>query len=190
VPILGYGGPGIALIFDGNGPRAFDTLLRYRGSTLAELWRALRTIKALQAERAARREPAVASELRALPEPRELPIEPESRRNPREIAPAAPVPEPVADHSGRPGAARAAPDPDAQPEPDEHPTGSPEAPNEPEGRRSPGGTASLPASGPARGAPARAAGLRGPTFEATFAAGRDDAEGSQAGSPGLGRSGR
>jgi hypothetical protein len=30
---------GLALIRDGNGPRAFDTLLRYRGTTLAELWR-------------------------------------------------------------------------------------------------------------------------------------------------------
>ena len=44
---------GLALIRDCNGARAFDTLLRYRGGTLAELWRALRTLKALQAERAA-----------------------------------------------------------------------------------------------------------------------------------------
>jgi hypothetical protein len=44
---------GLALIRDSNGPRAFDTLLRYRGGTLAELWRALRTLKALQAEAAA-----------------------------------------------------------------------------------------------------------------------------------------
>jgi hypothetical protein len=41
---------GHALIRDGNGARSFDTLLRYRGGTLAELWRALRTLKALQAE--------------------------------------------------------------------------------------------------------------------------------------------
>jgi hypothetical protein len=41
---------GLALIRDCNGARAFDTLLRYRGGTLAELWRALRTLKALQAE--------------------------------------------------------------------------------------------------------------------------------------------
>jgi hypothetical protein len=73
---------GLALIRDGNGPRAFDTLLRYRGGTLAELWRALRTLKALQAEQAAQREAAVAPEPRLLPEPREVPIEPESRGNP------------------------------------------------------------------------------------------------------------
>jgi hypothetical protein len=57
---------GLAMIRDCNGARAFDTLLRYRGGTLAELWRALRTLKALQAEQAARGEP---------------PIEPDSRRN-------------------------------------------------------------------------------------------------------------
>ncbi len=44
---------GLALIRDCNGAGAFDTLLRYRSGTLAELWRALRTLKALQAERAA-----------------------------------------------------------------------------------------------------------------------------------------
>ncbi|MGH6884729.1 MAG: hypothetical protein ACREGK_01475 [Geminicoccales bacterium] len=44
------GNLGLALIRDGNGARAFDTLLRYRGTTLAELWRALRLLKALQAE--------------------------------------------------------------------------------------------------------------------------------------------
>ena len=44
---------GLALIRDCNGAGAFDTLLRYRGGTLAELWRALRTLKALQAERVA-----------------------------------------------------------------------------------------------------------------------------------------
>ena len=38
------------MIRDCNGARSFDTLLRYRGGTLAELWRALRTLKALQAE--------------------------------------------------------------------------------------------------------------------------------------------
>jgi hypothetical protein len=77
---------GLALIRDGNGPRAFDTLLRYRGGTLAELWRALRTLKALQAERAARPGRAVAPEQRLLPEPHEVPIEPEACRNPREPA--------------------------------------------------------------------------------------------------------
>jgi hypothetical protein len=44
------GNLGLALIRDGHGARAFDTLLRYRGGATAELWRALRTLKALQAE--------------------------------------------------------------------------------------------------------------------------------------------
>jgi hypothetical protein len=44
------GGLGLALIRDGNGPRSFETLLRYRGAAMAEFWRALRTLKALQAE--------------------------------------------------------------------------------------------------------------------------------------------
>jgi hypothetical protein len=80
-------GLGLALIRDCYGARAFDTLLRYRGGTLAELWRALRTLKALQAE-AARPEPAAMPAPRLLPEPNETPIEPEARRIPREIAPA------------------------------------------------------------------------------------------------------
>jgi hypothetical protein len=82
---------GLALIRDGNGPRAFDTLLRYRGGTLAELWRALRTLKALQAEQAAQLEPTVAPEPRALPEPHEMPIEPDVRGNPRQAMSAAPA---------------------------------------------------------------------------------------------------
>jgi hypothetical protein len=45
-------GVGLALIRDGNGTRSFETLLRYRGAAQAELWRALRTLKALQAEQA------------------------------------------------------------------------------------------------------------------------------------------
>jgi hypothetical protein len=47
------GGLGLALIRDGNGTRSFETLLRYRGAAMAEFWRALRTLKALQAEQAA-----------------------------------------------------------------------------------------------------------------------------------------
>jgi hypothetical protein len=87
VPILGYAGPGMALIRDGNGPRSFDTLLRYRGGTLAEFWRALRTLKALQAEQAAARpEPSIVPAPR-LSEPHEVPIEPESCGKPRDCAP-------------------------------------------------------------------------------------------------------
>src|SRR5918995_5402575 len=41
---------GLAMIRDGNGTRSFETLLRYRGAAMAEFWRALRTLKALQAE--------------------------------------------------------------------------------------------------------------------------------------------
>ena len=44
------GGVGLALIRDGNGTRSFETLLRYRGAAMAEFWRALRTLKALQAD--------------------------------------------------------------------------------------------------------------------------------------------
>jgi hypothetical protein len=46
------GGLGLALIREGNGTRSFETLLRYRGAAMAEFWRALRTLKALQAEQA------------------------------------------------------------------------------------------------------------------------------------------
>ena len=46
-------GVGMALIRDGNGTRSFETLLRYRGAAMAEFWRALKTLKALQAEQAA-----------------------------------------------------------------------------------------------------------------------------------------
>ena len=48
----GEGDLGLALIRDGYGARTFQTLLRYRGAAQAELWRALRTLKALQAEAA------------------------------------------------------------------------------------------------------------------------------------------
>ena len=86
--LFGDGDFGLALIRDGNGARAFDTLLRYRGTTLAEFWRALRTLKALQAERAAARpEPDVVPAPRLLAEPREMPIEPESRANPGNTEP-------------------------------------------------------------------------------------------------------
>jgi hypothetical protein len=41
---------GLALTRDGNGSKAVPTLLRYRGTALAELMRCLRTLQALQAE--------------------------------------------------------------------------------------------------------------------------------------------
>jgi hypothetical protein len=70
-------GGGLALVRAGNGARPFDTLLRYRGTAMAELWRALRLLKALQSQaRAGLREAA----------PHDLPIEPEVRTIPGEIA--------------------------------------------------------------------------------------------------------
>jgi hypothetical protein len=41
---------GLGLVRDGNGPRALETLVRYRGSVLAELFRGLGALKALQAQ--------------------------------------------------------------------------------------------------------------------------------------------
>ena len=55
----------LALIRDGNGTRSFETLMRYRGAAMAEFWRALRTLKALQAE--ARADAAAAAEVPELP---------------------------------------------------------------------------------------------------------------------------
>ena len=90
----GERGLGLALIRDCNGARAFDTLLRYRGGTLAELWRALRTLKALQAEAAAQAEVG-ASAPRLPPGPREISIEPESRADPDDSAPPRAASEPA-----------------------------------------------------------------------------------------------
>jgi hypothetical protein len=70
------GSMGLALIRDSNGARSFDTLLRYRGTALAELWRALRTLKALQAE-------GHAQQVREAARTRQ-PDEPENRRKPGE----------------------------------------------------------------------------------------------------------
>jgi hypothetical protein len=41
---------GLGLMRDGNGPRALETLVRYRGSVLAELFRALAALKLLQTQ--------------------------------------------------------------------------------------------------------------------------------------------
>jgi hypothetical protein len=41
---------GAGLMRDGHGPRALETLVRYRGSVLAELFRTLAALKLLQAE--------------------------------------------------------------------------------------------------------------------------------------------
>ena len=62
---------GAALVRDGHGPRAFDTLLRYRGATLAEFWRALAALRALQAGARAGEEPGAATVLPPPPPARE-----------------------------------------------------------------------------------------------------------------------
>jgi hypothetical protein len=59
-------GVGMALIRDGNGTRSFETLMRYRSAAMAEFMRALRTLKALQAEAAAE-EQAAGTQLLELP---------------------------------------------------------------------------------------------------------------------------
>ncbi len=96
------GGLGLALIRDGNGTRSFETLLRYRGAAMAEFWRALKTLKALQAEQAAiagqalGTAPALAAPpLRPAPRPRLAdrvpPNEPEQGAEPRlDYLPSAP----------------------------------------------------------------------------------------------------
>jgi hypothetical protein len=62
------GGLGLALIRDGNGTKSFETLLRYRGAAMAEFWRALRTLKALQAGQPIEARPAArAHPLKARP---------------------------------------------------------------------------------------------------------------------------
>ena len=83
---------GIAMIRDGNGTRSFETLLRYRGAAMAEFSRALRTLKALQAEHAQPVEraagaaltlaaPAIRPAARATVGPRAKPNEPERDRS-------------------------------------------------------------------------------------------------------------
>ena len=130
---IAAGGLGRALIRDGNGPRAFETLLRYRGAAVAELWRALGMLKALQAEQAAalparaagpatvpmlqaqEGHAGAAATPRALPlgtaevAPRENPSEPEARGKPGQSAP---VPAP-AEPGQRPGPGARQPPPRA-----------------------------------------------------------------------------
>jgi hypothetical protein len=55
------------MIRDGNGTRSFETLLRYRGAAMAEFWRALKTLKALQAEQAVAPGAALAAGTRSAP---------------------------------------------------------------------------------------------------------------------------
>ncbi len=100
---------GLAMIRDSNGPRAFDTLLRYRGSTLAEFSRALRTLKALQAAAEAAAQEAAAPTVPEAPAPAPAlavvtpaparvaqPDEPESPENPDDSGRAGSEPCPAA----------------------------------------------------------------------------------------------
>jgi len=145
---------GLAMIRDGNGTRAFDTLLRYRGSALAELWRALRLLKALQAEAAS---PVREASPGTAPE---KPIEPEGRANPGEIAslPAADEPEAPcrrADADAAPGEAECGgmgpgQCPRVLARPVANPPARGENPIEPEGRANPDEVASPPAADEAR----------------------------------------
>jgi len=83
------GGPGLALIRDGNGTRSIETLLRYRGAAMAEFQRSLRMLKALQAEAA-----VAAPEARSVERPvahHRKPNQPEPRRNPGRCEPATPA---------------------------------------------------------------------------------------------------
>jgi hypothetical protein len=86
--------PGLAMIRDGNGTRSFETLLRYRGAAMAEFWRALKTLKALQAEALAHAAAEVQAQRAVAPDPAAVlldrpaaakePNEPESRSDPGE----------------------------------------------------------------------------------------------------------
>jgi hypothetical protein len=141
---------GLALIRDCNGARAFDTLLRYRGGTLAELWRALRTLKALQAEARASAAAADQAPARA-PRPALVPAgaatpcdraartaqpdEPERRKNPCD-----------SDRARNPAERNAEPSPDPARLPLPLPApGGRAAPIEPESGRNLGESASRPA---------------------------------------------
>ena len=124
------GGLGLALIRDGNGTRSFETLLRYRGAAMAEFWRALKTLKALQAEQAADTGPAL------------------------EAHPMTPTARPALAHRGRPSEPERAAEPRLEyvlPAPPAsgralHEPAAPWTPNEPE-------------TGRARSAPAPASGM-------------------------------
>jgi hypothetical protein len=142
---MAHGNLGLALIRDGNGARAFDTLLRYRGTALAELWRALRLLKALQAD-AAQQAP-------------EAPIEPEARSIAGETVPLAVAAEPETGHRD----AIAGPDPvAARPALSERSPPRRAIPIEPEARGNPGGTGRPPVADKRREPPGCLASRRRP----------------------------
>jgi hypothetical protein len=73
---------GLGLSRDCNGPRAFNTLLRYRNSALAEFWRCRSTLEALQAkaaqEQAGAEEAAAKQAAAAVPRETVVPAVPEA----------------------------------------------------------------------------------------------------------------
>jgi hypothetical protein len=149
--VFGDGDLGLALIRDGNGARAFDVLLRYRGTALAEFSRSLRLLKALQAEAAQEATQQAVPSRRARPQPEATPErallsaqpnQPKARANPGEPTteatsapdPAAPLPE-----AARALDAAADPAPDARTAaPGDRAALSPKTPIEPEVRTNPG----------------------------------------------------
>jgi hypothetical protein len=142
---------------DGRGAGAFATLLRYRGSASTELWRALRTLKTLQAEPAARPQPE-ASDPAPNPSP-EAPKAPEARENAgqargnRRAGRAGAAPRPDTMDPATPSEAAPASDairgraPDARHAGPDRPDASPGIPIEPDGRANPGETTGFHARG-------------------------------------------
>jgi hypothetical protein len=152
---------GHALIRDGNGARAFDTLLRYRGAAQAELFRTLRTLRALKIEagqeatpsRPTRPQPEATTD----PAPDPLPNKPEARGNPGKARAAASTSDPAADPATPPEDAPAADAthrraPDAHEAPDPRTHASSGTPIGPEGRPNPGETTRSDAHSAARAA--------------------------------------
>jgi hypothetical protein len=111
------GNLGLALIRDCRRGRAFETLVRYRGGTLAEFWRALRTLKALQAEEAAPQAAARPGMQAPAVSTRQLTIEPNAGRSGCiESAQGPPRRNPIEPEShGNPGKSEAEPEPARNP---------------------------------------------------------------------------
>ncbi|MGH6918880.1 MAG: hypothetical protein ACREJ0_14390, partial [Geminicoccaceae bacterium] len=133
---------GRALIRDGNSTKSFDMLLRYRGTALAEPWRARRLLKALQAEAAPQVTPKVRARIRSNPKPAQIRANPCLRRPPDQTQ----VPD-------RPDADETAGMRQAEQQRGISPVGCPgptlrENPSEPEGRRNPGESVPVRAGGP------------------------------------------
>ena len=82
-----HSGLGLALVRDGNGTKSFETLQRYRGAAMAEFTRALRALKALQAEKAAVIAPPAGRHAEAEPIAPTPPAQTSARLRPDQPAP-------------------------------------------------------------------------------------------------------